>query len=199
MEAQMLLKFASRYTREAILLFILASLLVPMNARGSAGPRARSTHVHVAKIAPRPQDVATLDGIISAFYDVVSGPAGQPRQWSRDSTLYVPGALFIATEVGKDGKPYHKIMTHQQLVDTYNSSVVSLGFYEQEIHRVTTRYGTIAHVMSTYVERRTAHGPLIGRGVNSIELFYDGKRWWIVSDLWDEERRGNPLPKALLP
>jgi hypothetical protein len=199
LEAQKMPKFARRYTREAIFLSILTSLLVPMNVRGSGSPGASTAHVRVAKIAPRPQDVATLNGIISAFYDVVSGPAGQPRQWSRDSTLYVPGVLFIATEVGKDGKPYHKIMSHQGLVDTYNSSLVSQGFYEQEIHRVTTRYGTIAHVMSTYVMRRTAHGPVIGRGVNSIELYFDGKRWWIVSNLWDEERKGNPIPKSLLP
>ena len=194
-----MLKFASRYTREAIFLSLLASLLAPMTARGSAGPGARTAHVRVAKIAPRPHDVATLDGIIRASYDVISGSAGQQRQWARDRTLYVPGVLFIATEVGKDGKPYHKIMSHQQLVDTYNSSLVSQGFYEQEIHRVTTRYGTIAHVMSTYVMRRTLHGPLISRGVNSLELFYDGKRWWIVTDIWDEERPGNPLPKSLLP
>ncbi|HEV2298173.1 MAG TPA: hypothetical protein VGR72_06620 [Candidatus Acidoferrales bacterium] len=189
-----------RCIREALFLFISASLfVVPVNLHGQDRPGAKTAHVPVPKIAPRPQDVATMDGILSAFYDVVSGPAGQPRQWSRDLTLYVPGVLFISTEVGKDGKPYHQIMSHQQFVDTYNSSVVSQGFYEQEIHRVTSRYGTIAHVMSTYVMRRTPNGPLIGRGVNSLELLYDRGRWWIVSDLWDEERPGNQLPKELLP
>lgn len=187
------------YVRGALLLLIVASFAVSMKLHGQTRPSARTAHVLIPKIAPRPQDVATMDGIIKAFYDVVSGPAGQPRQWSRDSTLYIPGVLFISTDVGKDGKPYHDIMSHQQFVDKYNASVVAQGFYEQEIHRVTTRYETIAHVMSTYVMRRTLNGPLIGRGVNSLELFYDGKRWWIVCDLWDEERPGNPLPKELLP
>lgn len=187
------------YVRGALLLLIVASFAVSMKLHGQTRPSARTAHVLIPKIAPRPQDVATMDGIIKAFYDVVSGPVGQPRQWSRDSTLYVPGVLFISTDVGRDGKPYHDIMSHQQFVDKYNASVVAQGFYEQEIHRVTTRYGTIAHVMSTYVMRRTLNGPLIGRGVNSLELFYDGKRWWIVCDLWDEERPGNPLPKELLP
>lgn len=188
-----------RSIREVLLLFIVVMLFVPMTLYGQDRPAGKTTHIPVPKIAPRPQDVATLDGIISAFYDVVSGPAGQPRQWSRDRTLYAPGVLFISTDVAKDGKPYHRIMSHQQFVDTYNASTVSQGFYEQEIHRVTTRYGTIAHVLSTYVMRRTQSGPLIGRGVNSLELFYDGKRWWIACDLWDEERPGNPLPKELLP
>jgi len=193
-----MLKF-SRHIREIMFLFMVALVVVPTSLQGQARPSPKTAHVPIPRIAPRPQDVATMDGIISAFYDVVSGPAGQPRQWSRDSTLYVPGVLFISTDVGKDGKPYHQIMSHQQFVDKYNASVVSQGFYEQEIHRVTTRYGTIAHVMSTYVMRRTANGPLIGRGVNSLELFYDKGRWWIVCDLWDEERPGNPLPKELLP
>ena len=193
-----MLKF-SRHIREIMFLFMVALVVVPTSLLGQARPISKAAHVPIPKIAPRPQDVATMDGIISAFYDVVSGPAGQPRQWSRDSTLYVPGVLFISTDMGKDGKPYHQIMSHQQFVDKYNASVVSEGFYEQEIHRVTTRYGTIAHVMSTYVMRRTANGPLIGRGVNSLELFYDKGRWWIVCDLWDEERSGNPLPKELLP
>ncbi|HEV2288587.1 MAG TPA: hypothetical protein VGR81_06500 [Candidatus Acidoferrales bacterium] len=193
-----MLKFA-RYIRETLFLLIAVSFIFPVNAHGQGRLGAKAAHVLVPKIAPRPQDVSTMDGIIKAFYDVVSGPAGQPRQWSRDSTLYVPGVLFISTDVTKDGKPYHEIMSHQQFVDKYNASVVSQGFYEQEIHRVTTRYGTIAHVMSTYVMRRTANGPLIGRGVNSLELFYDGKRWWIVCDLWDEERPGNSIPKEFLP
>lgn len=187
------------YVRGALLLLIVTSFVASMKLHGQTRRSAGTTHVLIPKIAPRPQDVATMDGIIKAFYDVVSGPAGQPRQWSRDSTLYVPGVLFISTDVGRDGKPYHDIMSHQQFVDKYNASVVAQGFYEQEIHRVTTRYGTIAHVMSTYVMRQTLNGPLIGRGVNSLELFYDGKRWWIVCDLWDEERPGNPLPKELLP
>ena len=189
----------ARCVSEALFFFLVTSFLVPLNLRGQNVPDGKTAHVPVPKIAPRLQDVATLDGILSAFYDVVSGPAGQPRQWSRDRTLYVPGVLFISTEVGKDGKPYHQIMSHQQFVDRSNASVVSQGFYEQEIHRVTTRYGTIVHVFSTYVMRRTLNGPLIGRGVNSLELFHDQKRWWIVCDLWDEERPGNPLPRELLP
>jgi hypothetical protein len=197
MEAWKMLK-PGGYIRETVFLLIGTLFAIPITLRGQDRP-ARTEHVPVPKIAPRPQDVATLDGIISAFYDVVSGPAGQPRQWSRDRTLYVPGVLFISTEVGKDGKPYHQIMSHQQFVDRSDASVVSQGFYEQEIHRVTTRYGTIVHVMSTYVERRTLNGPLIGRGVNSLEILYDKNRWWIVCDLWDEERPGNPLPKDLLP
>ena len=36
------------------------------------------------------------------------------------------------------------------------------------------------------------------RGINSIELFWDGKRWWIVTIFWQGEGPDNPLPEKYL-
>jgi hypothetical protein len=156
-------------------------------------------HVDVATIAAKPEDIGTLDGIIKAFYDVVSGPAGQERQWSRDRSLYIPDIRFVAINVDKSGKVRSSTMTHQQFVDGSNASMVKGGFYESELHRVTRSFGNVTHVFSTYEMRQKQGGPVIGRGVNSIQLFNDGTRWWIASVTWDDEREGNPIPKELLP
>jgi len=156
-------------------------------------------HVDVPTIAPRPEDVSTLDGIMKAFYEVISGPAGQPRQWSRDRTLYISDIRFVAMSVDKSGKPVPHIASHQQFVDASNPSVVKDGFYETEIHRTTERFGNIAHVLSTYESRTKLSGPVIARGINSIELFWDGTRWWIASAIWDDERPDNPIPAQYLP
>lgn len=48
--------------------------------------------------APRPDDVKSLDAIISAAYAVISGPAGT-RDWDRFRSIFLPQARF--TEVGK--------------------------------------------------------------------------------------------------
>ena len=157
-----------------------------------------NTSVKVQTIAPRPEDVSTPDGIMKAFYETISGPAGQPRQWARDRTLYIPGIHFVAAGV-QDGKVIARVLDHQSYVEWVNEDFVREGFFEREVHRVTKRFGNIAHVFSTFESRRTLDGPLIGRGVNSIELFYDGKRWWIASVSWDEERPDNPIPKEFLP
>jgi hypothetical protein len=77
--------------------------------------------------------------------------------------------------------------------------LVKKGFFEHEIHRKTERFGNIAHILSTYESRYTENGAVIARGINSIELFWDGHRWWIVTAIWDEERPDNPMPKELLP
>lgn len=156
-------------------------------------------HVDVPTIAPRADDVATIDGIMKAFYEVISGPAGQPRQWSRDRTLYIPDIRFVAMSESKSGEPRAQVVSHQQFVDSSNASLVKDGFYESEIHREIQKFGHIAHVFSTYETRLKADGPVIGRGINSLELFYDGKRWWIASNMWDDERPNNPIPVENLP
>ncbi len=73
------------------------------------------------------------------------------------------------------------------------------GFYEWEIHRITYAYGNIAHVLSTYVSRETENGPIIDRGVNSIQLFFDGTRWWIAGAIWQRETKDLPIPSTFLP
>jgi len=145
-----------------------------------------------------PRDVGTLDGILSAFYDVISGPAGAPRQWDRDRTLYLPGARQVAT--GMTGsKAYALVMDHAEYVERSNGAMVREGFFEKEIHRVVERFGNLAHVFSTYESRRTASGPVFARGMNSIDLYFDGTRWWIASVVWDTERAENPIPEKWLP
>lgn len=153
---------------------------------------AQQPSVEVPVLEPRTEDVATLDGIIAAFYDVISGPAGQPRQWGRDRTLYVPWVHFVSMSV-RDGRPHATVMSHQEYVDGSDPGLVRNGFFEEEIARETRRFGNVAHVWSTYQYRQVADGPVLGRGINSIQLYWDGDRWWITAAAWDGEREGNPI------
>jgi len=159
---------------------------------------AATPKIKVETIAPRSEDVATLDGIIKAFYETICGPKGQPRQWARDRTLYIPDMRFVSMDM-RDGKPHAEIMDHQTFVERSNDFMVREGFYETEIHRVTKAFGNVTHVFSTYEMRTAPNGPVTGRGVNSIQLFNDGKRWWIISAAWDDERPDNPIPPEFLP
>jgi len=184
----------SRHILAAGLIVAGFSFLAPAQEK-PAEPR----RIEVPAIAARAEDVSSIDGIMKAFYDVISGPAGQPRQWSRDRTLYIPDIRFVAMSEDKNGQPVSHIMSHQQYVDATNAMFLQEGFYESEIHRMTQKFGHIAHVFSTYESRLKADGPVIARGINSLELFYDGKRWWVASNTWDDERSENPLPAEYLP
>ncbi len=151
----------------------------------------------IAEVDADPKDVSTIDGIVKAFYATISGPKGQPRQWSRDKTLYIPNVRFVSMSE-QDGKIRSGVMNHQQYVNGTNESFVKNGFHEREINRVVRRFGNIAHVFSTY-EFSNDDKTDKGRGVNSIELFWDGTRWWISAASWDDERPNNPIQKEYLP
>lgn len=153
--------------------------------------------VEIQPIEANPADVSTIDGIIKAFYETISGGTGVPRQWSRDKTLYAPDVRFVAMSE-QNGKIRVSVMNHNQYVNNTNEFFVAEGFQEREINRVVRRFGNIAHVFSVY-EFSTEDGKEKGRGVNSIELFWDGTRWWISAAGWDEERPGNQIPKEFLP
>ncbi len=152
--------------------------------------------VEIPIIEANPRDVATLDGIVRAFYETISGGKNVARQWSRDKTLYAPDVRFVAISE-QNGKIRADIMNHERYVNNSNEFFVAEGFTEREINRVTRRFGNLAHVFSVY-EYSTEDKKLAGRGVNSIELFWDGARWWISAVTWDEERKNNPIPKEFL-
>jgi hypothetical protein len=161
------------------------------------GQEAQPEPVQVSEIEPLAADVESIDGMITAFYDVISGPSGQPREWDRDATLYPSNVQFTPTRVSPEGEIFGQLMTKQEFIDRANSYLVESGFTEREIHRVTRHFGNIADVASTY-EWTTEDGST-GRRVNFIHLFNDGERWWITHATWDGERADNPIPAEFLP
>jgi hypothetical protein len=147
-------------------------------------------------------DVSSIDAIINAAYDVISGPAGKPRDWQRERALFLPGARCIPTAV-KAGDNESGLAPQFLDVEGYIERVEPFfyqnGFYETEIARRTDQFGQIAHVWSTYESRHSPEDaePFM-RGINSFQLFGDGKRWWIVNIFWQHESATHPLPERYL-
>ena len=147
-----------------------------------------------------PADVTSIDAIIKAVYDVISGDAGKTRDWERFRTLFHKDARMIPT--GKNPKTdLHgaNVLTPEDYIKRTEPFFAKEGFHEREIARQTEIYGNIAHVFSTYesVHSLSDKKPFM-RGINSIQLLNDGKRWWIVSIYWQAETPDNPLPKKYL-
>jgi hypothetical protein len=153
--------------------------------------------VKIPKVEANPADVSTIDGIVKAFYEVISGKVGEPRQWGRDKTLYAPGARLVGMSL-RNGKPHASIMTQEQYINGANEFFVKEGFIEREIGRTVRQFGNIAHVFSAYEWETSGEKKQKARGINSIELYNDGKRWWISAVTWEEERPENPIPKEFL-
>jgi hypothetical protein len=147
----------------------------------------------------RPQDVASIDAIIGALYEVISGPAGQKRDWDRFLSLFAPGARLIPTGPTEAGGAAARILAPEDYRTRAAPGLEQNGFFENEIARTTESYGNIAHAFSTYESRRTADAAPFDRGINSIQLLKDGSRWWIVTVYWDAERTAGPIPAKYLP
>jgi hypothetical protein len=149
--------------------------------------------------AANPVDVASIDAIIAAVYDVISGPAGKKRDWDRMRSLFVAGARLILTGPRPTGGYGSRVLTVDEYIERASGFFAKEGFYEREAARQTEQFGQIVHVFSTYESR---HAPddakPFQRGINSIQLMNDGKRWWVVTIFWQGEDEKNPLPDKYL-
>jgi hypothetical protein len=146
-----------------------------------------------------PKDVASADAIVAALYDVISGPAGQARNWDRFRSLFIAGARLIPTGVGPDGKSRIRTMTPDEYATATGARLEQSGFFEKEVARTGETFGSITHAFSTYESRHSASDEKpFARGINSIQLYNDGTRWWVVTVYWDSERAGNPIPQVYL-
>src|SRR5213080_1852746 len=147
-----------------------------------------------------PADVASIDAIIAAAYDSISGPAGQKRDWERERSLYYPGARLIPTaKPGTNSDLAPQMLDVDGFIARVEPYFAEHGFFEKEIARRTEQFGQIAHVWSTYESRHKNDDPKpFMRGINSIQLFYDGGRWWIVTVYWQQESPEHPIPERYL-
>jgi hypothetical protein len=144
-----------------------------------------------------PADVATADAIVHAAYDVISGPAGE-RNWQRFYSLFAPGARLIPTHRGTDSLPRLDPVTPEAFAQRGAAYFSKNAFYESEIgHRMDT-FGAITQRFSAYASRRAPNDAPFARGINSFQLFNDGKRWYIVTIYWDDERSGEKIPARYL-
>ena len=151
-----------------------------------------------------PADVASIDAIIAAAYDSISGPAGEKRDWKRVRSLFIPGARLVPTLKEPGATSFEGEIAPQMLdVEAFIARSAPYfekdGFFEKEIARRTEQFGNIAHAWSTYESRHNADDsePFM-RGINSIQLFYDGSRWWIVTIYWQHESTEQPVPAKYL-
>ncbi|HKI24786.1 MAG TPA: hypothetical protein VKA07_00595 [Candidatus Sulfotelmatobacter sp.] len=143
--------------------------------------------------AAKADDVKSLEAILRAIYDVISGPAG-PRDWNRFRSLCLPQARFTEVGKGPDGAGFVISWGVDEFIRDAGEVFSKEAFYEHAIVNHPQSYGNMTQVFSSYESRHAPEGKPFERGINSIQVLNDGKRWWVVSIFWDSERADNPLP-----
>lgn len=160
-------------------------MAVGANAQQSSWPKAR------------PEDVSSVPAIINASYEAISVPPGQTLNLDRFRSLFLPNAQLVSVAV-KNGQPAAHLMTLEEFSDMVTGAIGKDGHVEHEFTEQVQVYGNIANVWSAYESRNTAEDPHLIRGINSIQLFNDGKRWWISGAQWQHERPDMPIPAKYL-
>lgn len=164
----------------------------------AAVPAPVPAAVPVPAPAARPADVASIDAIVAAVYEVVSGPAGG-RDWDRMRSLFAPDAKMAAIGARQAGGFGMRSMTVEDYIARNSKFFSEQGFFESELARTTEHFGQLAHVFSTYQAKRApSDAKPFMRGVNSIQLYHDGSRWYVTSLVWRAEDDKLSLPERYL-
>lgn len=144
------------------------------------------------------EDVQSVDSIIEALYASISGDAGEQRDWDRFRNLFIDGAKLTPTFQNQEGQVGVTRWGIEEYIERVNEPFLRDGFHENEISRKVDSYRYITQVFSTYQSKRSKDGEVFARGINSIQLFNDGNRWWVVSIFWSSENDEYPIPSQYL-
>lgn len=178
---------------------VLAALFASAAGATLAQSAPQVQHAPAQPATAKEADGASVDTIVAALYDVISGPAGAPRNWNRMRALFAPEAKLMVIVPRPEGGFGLRAMTVEDYISRNMSAFNTAGFYEREISRSTDSFGQLVHVFSTYELLRSPNDakPFM-RGINSIQLAHDGKRWWIANLVWRAEDSGLALPERYL-
>jgi hypothetical protein len=187
--------------RFALRLILAACIVSPASFAQTPAPAAPTTAIASHPEWPRakPADVDSIDHILAAVYDSISGPAKQPRDWTRFKSLFVPGGRLIPVRA-TGGSTDLTELSIEDYVARASRTMEANGFFEHSTHNVVEQFGDIVHVFSTYESRHTlADEKPFARGINSFQVLKDGDRYWIVNIYWEAERPDLSIPPKYLP
>src|SRR5690606_1664340 len=144
--------------------------------------------------------VETLDSTIETLYAVISGEKGETRDWELFKYLFMQNDKLIPTGKNQEGFFVARYMSPSDYISTSGSRLEEHGFFEKEIHRTVNTFGNMTHDCSTYEDYHSEADPEpFMRGIKSIQLLFDGHRWWVVNIYWSQETKENPIPTEYLP
>jgi len=173
------------------ILAVCTTACIPQTQQTPAAPTTQAP-------AARPGDVDSIDHILAATYDVISGPAGVPRDWDRFRSLFYSGARLIPSFRNDQGGIGARVLTPDEYVERGKAVFAKEGFYENSVANRIEQWDHMAHVWSTYESHHAKGDKPFARGINSFQLIYDGTRWWILTIYWEAEDAAHPLPEKYL-
>ena len=180
-------------------LYVIPVLCLLLVAFSSSSVQPQSTQAAAPSTAPQanPSDVDSLEHIMAAVYDAISGPPGA-RNWDRLRSLFYAGARLIPTRNDDKSKASAHALTIDEYIDRAKPFFEKEGFYENAVANRVETWDHLAHVWSTYESRHAKGEKPFARGINSFQLFNDGSRWWVMTIYWEGEDKDHAIPEKYL-
>lgn len=139
------------------------------------------------------KDVSSIDAIINAYYEVISGASSDPWQFERDK--YIHSANAAITRFDENGKTE----THTLEAEYVPMALAPKGdFYEKELKRIVSKHGNMAQVWTAFEIRTDPNMTSKVRGLNSIQLHFENGRWYIDSWTCEMESDKNSIVTEFL-
>lgn len=132
---------------------------------------------------------SVIQSVIDKFYEIISGKAGEERDWDEFRALFFSEDSSLASMKYNDEKV---CITKRLDVESYiaglNNFLKTNNFYEYGFNYKIIAIGSIANVYSEYAAKRKKEDmDIIKHGVNLIQLIQDGQAWKIHSMLWQDQ------------
>ena len=138
-------------------------------------------------------DVQSVDSIMDAYYDVVSGSSQDPWQFERDNFIHSKNAVI--TRLDENGAAISHALEAEYIPLALTPKE---DFYEKELKRTISQFGNIAQVWSAFEIRTNQKKASDIRGLNSVQLHFENGRWFIDSWTCEMEHTANPLVAQFL-
>ena len=143
-------------------------------------------------------DLASVDAVISAFYESIRHTSEKPQDWERFRALFVPNAVLVQAASNSYFIYEYGIEDYIDEAKYYRDKDPSAEWFETEISREIQQLADVAHVFSIYVHGPTSERTQPKRYTNSFHLVREDVhafpigsfveyKWHITSWHWSAE------------
>lgn len=151
---------------------------------------------------PLDEAARTPGGLVEALYRMVSFGPGPEPDWEMFRDVFLENAIIVFSPRGT--RPMRAMGVDGFIQDWRDffrdAELEDKGFFETIAAMKVDQFGGLAHAWVIFEPRIGEASPERQiRGLDSIELSYDGRRWWIAAITTDFEGPGHKIPPDLVP
>jgi hypothetical protein len=145
---------------------------------------------------PDTNAVKSVDGIVKEVLRLQSSEKGKTRNWKALRNLFLPTSTFTILNKGDSLRQPTETVSLDDFIELMHDDYYQEGYLEYETGKTIEEFNGIANVFQSFYGKDSKNEK--ARGINSYQLVYFSKRWWIANLLWTLETDKVKIPKRYL-